>query len=280
MAIVLALAAAAAWGWSDFLGGVASRSAGPIAVTVTSQLIGAVPLLVVALALPGTTVAGSDLVLGAAAGAGGGAGVLLLYRGLSIGRMSVVAPITAAGAAAVPVVWGVLAEGEHPSAAAWAGVALALVAIWLVSRTSSDGPVTAPTAAGVFDAIGAGLGFASTFIVLARTGADSGLWPLVPMKLVTVVLVGGLAVGLRRPVAVPRGLLRTVTAVALLDAAAVTAYLLASRRGLLALVAVVGSLYPAGTVLLARARLGETIRGIQGAGLALAAAGVVLIAVG
>lgn len=280
MAILLALGAAASWGAADFLGGLAGRRHGPgseVGITIWSQALGLVILAAIAFVVPAGPASGADLLWGALAGVGGGIGVALLYRGLAVGRMAVVAPITAAGASALPVVAGV-ALGEVPSALASAGVAVALTAIVLVSRPGDEvaaGDRTGPRA-GLLEAAGAGLGFGIVLIALDRTGADSGLVPLLPMKATAAVVVALVGVARRRPLVVRAP--SAITVIGVLDAAAITAYLLASRIGLLPVVAVVGSLYPAGTVLLARTVLGERLTRTQLAGLALALVGVSVIA--
>lgn len=276
MAVLLALGAAASWGAADFLGGVAGRRGGPgseLGITVWSQAIGLVLLAVLAPFVASTTPGGSDLAWGALAGVGGGAGVALLYRGLARGRMNVVAPVTAAGAAVLPVLVGVLL-GEVPSVRGSIGVAVALLAIVLVSRADTDATLHGPRA-GLPEALGAGLGFAVVLIALDRTGASTGLWPLLPMKASAVAVVG--AAGLVRGRSLRAEGPGTVWTIGVLDAAAITAYLIASRVGLLPVVAVLGSLYPAGTVVLARTVLDERLTATQLAGLALALVGVAMI---
>lgn len=277
MAVLLALGAAAGWGAADFLGGVAGRRGGPgseLGITVWSQAVGLVLLAVLAPFVSSAAPAGPDLAWGALAGVGGGAGVALLYRGLARGRMNVVAPVTAAGAAILPVLVGV-AMGEVPSTPGSVGVAIALLAIVLVSR--ADGDATRhEVQAGLPEAIGAGLGFAVVLIALDRTGSSTGLWPLLPMKASAVAVVG--AAGLARGRSLRAERPATVWTIGILDAAAITAYLVASRIGLLPVVAVLGSLYPAGTVLLARTVLDERLTATQVAGLGLALVGVAMIA--
>ncbi len=284
MAILLGLLVAATYGAADFLGGLSSKRASVPAVVVLSQLFG-VPLLVALLvAAPGTPSA-HDLTLGAAAGAFGGFGLVSLYRGLAVGRMSVVAPVTAVGAAVVPVAWG-LAAGERPSALSSIGVALALVAVVLVSRTpepapghpSADG---APVAAGKVLPLAAlaGVAFGMVFVLLSLTGSDAGFWPLVASRATSIVLLGLGAAATGRSFAVAsRRVTATIIGAGALDISANAIFLLASRRGLLTIVAALSSLYPASTVLLARIVLRERLVAAQIAGLALACTGVVLIA--
>jgi drug/metabolite transporter (DMT)-like permease len=227
---------------------------------------------------------------GAASGAAGGAGVALLYRALAAARMSVVAPITAVEAAAVPVLWGLLI-GEQPGALALGGVVVALVAVVLVSAAPEAAPAPGvPDQAppprpllrrpGTVDALGAGLAFGLFFLLLDRAGAGAGLWPLVAARVVSVGLLGGLAVARRRSLRPPPGSLPVIVGAGALDMLANLAYLLATGEGLVSLVAVLTSLYPASTVLLARVVLGERLVRLQVTGLGLAALGVVLITVG
>ena len=148
MGVLLALAAALAYGLSDFIGGLASRrtSAWAVAfVAAVGSLAGAVAL---AVAVPGAAT-GTDLAWGALAGVGSGTGGAFLYRGFAAGRMGVVAPVSGVGAALVPVAVGLLG-GERPGALVWFGILAALPGIWLVAREPGPrdaGP--APTAAGV-----------------------------------------------------------------------------------------------------------------------------------
>ena len=278
MTIVLALASAVVYGASDFLGGLATRRSSAFSVVVWSQLAGLV-MLGVAAGVMGTPVpARADLAWGALAGVGGGVGVVLLYRGLAIGRMAIVAPTTAVGAAALPVLAG-LVLGERPPALALIGVGVALLAIVLVSsapdldalHTSRGLPP------GLIEAIGSGVGFALFFVALAQASETAGLWPLLTARVsIAVAALAGLATRTTlRPAA---GSMRIILAVGVLDMAANLLYLLASRTGLLSLVAVVVSLYPASTVVLARFVLGERLAPRQLVGLVAAGAGVALIA--
>ena len=278
MTIVLALASAVAYGASDFLGGLATRRSSAFAVVVWSQLAGLV-MLAAAAAVMGTPVASrADLAWGALAGVGGGAGVVLLYRGLAIGRMAVVAPTTAVGAAALPVLTGLLL-GERPQALALVGVAVALLAIVLVSSAPDAGNLQTRRGLppGLIEAVGSGVGFALFFVALAQASETAALWPLIAARVsIAVAALAGLATRTTlRPVA---GSTRLILAVGVLDMAANLLYLLASRTGLLSLVAVVVSLYPASTVLLARFVLGERLSARQLVGLVAAGAGVALIA--
>lgn len=278
MTIVLALASAVVYGASDFLGGLATKTSSAFAVVVWSQFAGLVMLGVAAAAM-GTPLASSgDLAWGALSGVGGGAGVVLLYRGLSIGRMAIVAPTTAVGAAALPVLAG-LVLGERPQALAMVGVGVALLAIVLVSSAPNRGDVQTGRGLppGLAEAIGSGIGFALFFVSLAQASDTAGLWPLLAARVsIAVAALAGLAT--RTTLRPAPGSTRLILAVGVLDMAANLLYLLASRRGLLSLVAVIVSLYPASTVVLARFVLGERLSARQLVGLGAAGAGVALIA--
>ena len=294
MAVLLGLASALVYGAADFLGGMQARRSGALAVVVWSQLAGLALLLAALPLLSPSPPQPGDLGWGALGGFGGGAGVALLYQGLSVGRMSVVAPVTAAGAAVIPVLVGV-GFGERPSPPALVGVALALAAIVGVSSGTQAEPSTAratpttPTSRdparqwwrrpGLAEAVGAGLGFALFFVCLDRASADAGLWPLLGAR--TSVLVAWLAaVTSRAPLRPAPGTYRNVAAVGAVDMLANLLYLLAAREGLLSLVAVLVSLYPVSTVVLARIVLGERLTRGQLASLGAAAGGVVLLAAG
>lgn len=301
MAVVLGLASAIVYGTADFLGGMATRKASSLAVVVWSQLIGLVVLIAAVTLMGSQAPRAADLWWGAAGGLGGGTGVILLYRGLSIGRMSVVAPITAVGAAAIPVVVGI-GLGDRPGFGALVGVAVALVAIVLVSSVRHDaegtaGAAPAPTVPlvplrppgrvraelasrpGVAEAIAAGVAFGFFFIFLGQASGDAELWPLLAARS-SVLVATGAALVTRTSLRVPSASLLLIAVVGVLDMLANLLYLFAERRGMLSLVAVLVSLYPAATVVLARVVLAERLSRLQLLGLAAAAAGVLLIGVG
>jgi drug/metabolite transporter (DMT)-like permease len=285
MAIFLALAAAATYGGADFLGGLVTRRTSVISVVLLSQLAGAV-LLIALFPFSGSgPFDGGAFAWGAAGGVAGTAGIVLLYLGLAKGRMSVVAPTTAVEAACVPVLYG-LVSGERPELLALSGVVLAIAAVALVSTAhapgtdpsvSPRGPLGLPV--GVVEALGAGLAFGAFFILLKQSGLNSGMWPLVGTRLSSLAVVGTAALFMRPRFRTDRRTFSGIAGSGVLDLTANILYLLASRRGLLSLVAVLTSMYPASTVLLARVILRERLSASQGAGLLAAATGVVLIAV-
>jgi drug/metabolite transporter (DMT)-like permease len=277
MAALLALSAAVAYGVGDFLGGVAARRRPATVVVLWSHVVGLVLLLALA-PLVGGSASARALTVGAAAGLLGGIGVALFYRGLSVGTMSVVAPVAALLSAAVPVVAG-LAAGERPAPAALAGIAIALAAIVAVSREPAGAGHPHLRWQPLALAVGAGLAFGLFFVAIAHAGPGAGVWPLVAARVASVTLFAALgAVRLTSRPSPPSEALGPIVGCGVLDAGANVCFLLALDHGLMSVVAVLTALYPAGTVLLARYVLGERLGPVQRAGLGLAAVAAVLIA--
>lgn len=277
MAIVLSLLAALSYGAADYIGGFVSKKNDVFRVVLISQLFGTVPLLLVFPLLNDGSYSIQAMGWGCAAGVAGGTGVVLLYRGLARGRMSVVAPITSVEAAIVPVLFGLL-TGERPSVWALAGVGVALLAVVLVSSSAETS--AAEGMSGIPEAIGAGIAFGIFFIVLDQAGDDTGMWPILAMRATSLVLVAFALVATRTTLTPAPGTLWGIALSGALDVAANVLYLLSTQHGLLSLVAVITSMYPAATVLLARVLLNETLTKRQLSGLGFAAAGVILIATG
>jgi drug/metabolite transporter (DMT)-like permease len=278
MAIVLALCSALAYGLSDFVGGFISRRTSAWAVAVVAQLSSTTCTAVIAMFADGSPTS-QDFAWSVLAGAASGVGTGFLYRGFATGRMSVVAPVSAVGAALVPVVVGGLG-GERLSLLVWLGVLTALPGISLVSSTTDERRERGSAAEGLLDGILAGLGFGVLFAALGQVPAEAGLWPLAAAQAVSIPAVILLAVGLRTAW-VPRG--RTAwwaLAAGPLGATATGAFLLASQSGFLTVAGVLASLYPATTVLLAALVLHERIHRAQGLGLGLCALAIGLVAGG
>jgi drug/metabolite transporter (DMT)-like permease len=232
-------------------------------------------LVIVSLPLVTGELRAHDLGFGGAGGLAGAVGVVLLYRALAIGPMSVVAPITGLLAAAVPVVAGV-AEGDRPSTANGVGMAVALAAIVLVSA-EGGGSLRPSDRRGVVLALGAGLGFGVFFVALSHTADGAGTWPLLAARVASVSALGGLALLGRVDHEVPAGVRLPAAGAGALDVAANLLYLLAVRRGLLSVVSVLTALYPVSTVVLARLVLKERFLRVQQVGMAFAVVAVVLL---
>ncbi len=279
MALLFALGAAVTYGAADFVGGLVTKRTGAVRVVLLSQAVGT---SLTAASLPlfaGGVFSRAALGWGFAAGLAGGAGVVLLYRGLAIGRMSMVAPITGVEAAGVPVIAGLLLLGERPSAVALAGVLLALVAVVVVSGATEEG-AKGNSRVGLLEAIGAGIAFGVFFICLDQAPDTSGIWPLLSGRAASLLLVAAVALGTRVSPKPPAGTMGQIAAAGLLDVSANILYLLATRQGLLSLTAVLTSMYPGATVLLARVLLKERLLPMQVVGLAIAVAAVILIGLG
>jgi drug/metabolite transporter (DMT)-like permease len=277
MSILLSLFAAASYGLGDFNGGIFSRRGGAWAVSLVAQLAGTA-LVLVLVAFDGGSPTGADLAWAVAAGVGNGFGTAFLYRGLSSGRMGVVAPVSGVGAVLVPVVVGVL-TGERPGALVWVGVLLALPAIWLVSREPVEGP-TPGAGSGILDGVLAGLGFGSLFAALAQIPEEAGFLPLALNQLVAGGAIILVALVLHQDW-VPRNRYALGGAISgALGALATGLFQVATHHGYLTVAAVITSLYPAFTVLLAATVLREHVHRTQAVGLALCAGAVVLVAAG
>ncbi len=264
------------YGASDFCGGFAAKRTGMFAVAVTSQAAGLVLLLVV-MPLLGGRFTQTALVYGLIGGACGGVGIMLLYHALSIGKMGVVSPITAVLAAALPVIVGMM-RGDRLSAWQLLGIGVALAAVVLISlSTEPDGRFEFSTA-GVREAIAAGLALGGFYIFLALAGKGSGLYPLLFARFGSVMLLLLITGALRRSALPAIASLPIVLLAGAIDMTANVLYVLAAYTGFLSIAAVLTSLYPASTVFLARVVLGERLAGVQKIGVALALAGVALIA--
>ncbi len=276
MAVVLALASAAVYGAADFLGGLASRRAAVLGVVALSQLSGLLALLVLLFWLGGDAGA-ADLGWGAAAGVAGAAGLVVFFRTLARGVMSVVAPVTAVTAAAVPVGIGLL-DGDRVRPWAAVGIALALVAVLLVSAEHGLAELTRARSAGLGSALVAGTAFGCFFVLLDRTSEEAGLAPLVPARLTSVALVLVIAALGRRSLRTGRAALPLIAASGVGDMTANSLFLLATQAGgQLAIVGVLASLYPVSTVVLAQIVLRERLVAAQVGGLLVAVGAVVLI---
>jgi uncharacterized membrane protein len=291
--IAFALAAAALFGSADFLGGVASRRAKAASVLVISAPAGVLVIFGAAM-LSGAPFQTTGLGWALAAGAAGGAGLIIFYGALAAGPMSVVAPVSALVSTVVPV-GAALAMGERASAAVYAGAALCLVAIVLVSLEGMPGgpggpgaPVrpaaTAPrhhvAARGLGYGAASGLAFGIFFLFIRNAGTSGVLWPVCMARVAGSLIILGAAAWLGTRPAGPgagRWVLPAAVAAGVLDASANVCYVLAARAGLFGMAVVITSLYPGITVLLARVVLGERMRAVQRIGLALAAAGVAMV---
>jgi uncharacterized membrane protein len=274
MGILLGLTAALLYGGSDFGGGVAARRFGSLQVTLLGSAVATVLAWVTLAVLGGPGPSPRAIAWGLASGLAGGAGTLVLYRGLARGQMSVVGPVSAVGAAVVPVVAGV-ALGERPGLLAVAGVLVSMPAIVLVA---ASGSVRGKLGAGLLDGLAAGLAFGILFTALAQAGRHAGLWPVAAEQTGALLVTLAVAVKAREPLRIPIRAAGLPVLAAACGMAATLAYFYATHFSMLAIAAVLVSLYPGVTVLLARVLLHERFSLAQRAGLGLCALAVAAIA--
>jgi drug/metabolite transporter (DMT)-like permease len=292
MTAVLALLASLVWGTSDFMGGVVSRRVRPLVVVAVAHLIAGVTIVIVAAATHSFGAQLGYLPWAAGAGAVGLVALVAFYGALSTGKMGIVAPIAGTGAV-VPVVYGLL-HGESPSAWQIAGIAAAIGGVVLASgpelsgRGGPDGGGSRPLVL----ALVAALGFGTVFVLIDKAAAHNVVMTLLAMRVTSVSIVALLGLGYAarrrrfRPslhsgaghTGLQRRDLLPIAIVGWTDAGANGLYGLATRHGLVSVTAVLASLYPAVTVLLARFVEGERMRPIQNIGVGLAMCGVVLLA--
>jgi drug/metabolite transporter (DMT)-like permease len=302
LGVPLGLGSGLCWGAADFFGGIQSRHLPALTVAFWSQAAGAVGLAV-ALAIEGTPPAAAGFAWGLAAGVGAGCALMLFYRGLAEGTMSVVAPISACGAI-IPVAAALL-TGDQPGALAGLGVLAAVIGVVLVSRPhpGTTAPPGAPGASGGADAssapgtpggsgrsergvvvmaVAAALGFGLFYVFVdAGTAASHGapLWVIAGARASSLVMLTTIAfVGRRSALRWPGRRIVPVALVGIGDTGANLLFAYAAISGNLAVVGVLGSLYPVATVFLARWLLGERLSGGQNAGVVLALTGVGLLA--
>ncbi len=275
LVVVLGIVSSLGWGIADFGGGVTSRKAPVVGVLLTSQaasLLVAVPLFVVA---GEATMTPLEYGLAAIAGVLGATGLGMLYRGLSVGRMGVVAPVAAVITAALPVTYGFVTEGI-PSELAIVGIVAAVVSVLLVSRVPDEGD---GRPSGLRYGIATGFIFGLFPIVTNAISDDILVAPVVTVRVASVLTIAGFVL-LRRPQwRVPSRLLPALFGIGLTDMLATATFLAAIAVGPLAIAAVLQSLYPVVTVILAWAVLKERITPIQAGGILAAGAAVVMIAV-
>jgi uncharacterized membrane protein len=308
VAVLLALAAAVSFGGSDYTAGLAARKAGALKVTLAAEVVNTILVFsfvpFASSHVPSVQSAG----WGAAAGASGAAGVMALYLGFRYAAFSVASPVSAVAAAGFSVLVGLL-SGERPGMLSLAGIVLTVPAIIAVSASAghqaaglADGSGAAAPPAGQGDVPGAGgrtwtrspgrhaigvmcglaagAGFAGFLIGLDRAGSGADLWPVGAADLaavLTVACIAAVAGQFGVPSAGTRGLCLLTGVIA---AMGTVSYFLATHKGLLVVTAVIYSLYPAGTIVLARVLSGERLTAVRITGLVLAAVSVGLIAAG
>lgn len=246
-----------------------------LGVVLVSQLVGTVLALILAVACGETMPLASDVPWSICGGLTGGVGIVALYRGLAVGRMGVVAPVTGVLAAAIPVVFGVVLEGL-PTPLVAVGIGLAIVAVVLVSRV--DDGRAGPSGLGL--ALLAGVAIGAFGVTISQISEGHAFGPLAMIRVAEAVLIGVVIVVGRQAWRADRRLLPTMAGVGVLDMAGNSGFILAVQSGSLAVAAVLSSLYPVTTVILATLVLHERVTRSHAIGIALASGAIVLIAAG
>jgi drug/metabolite transporter (DMT)-like permease len=273
--VVLGLASAVAFGSGDFGGGWTSRRAPVLGVSLVVQLVGLAAMTAAALLDREPWPAPGPAALAFVGGVVGVIGIVCLYHGLAVGRMGVVAPVTGVLAAVVPVLAGVVLEGSLPSLV-WLGVALAILAVVLVTRAAGG----EGGRSGLEFALAGGVGIGLFTVFLGLIPEGSLFWPLALVKLSAGLFLVAVIVLARQSWRVPRRVLPAATGVAALDITGNGLFLLAAQAGALAVAAVLSSLYPVVTVVLAVALLHERVTRAHLVGITAAVAAIVLIGAG
>jgi drug/metabolite transporter (DMT)-like permease len=274
--VIFGLAAAMAWGASDFTGGMLARRLNVYGVVVGGEAAGVIVLLALALLTGEPFPPLQSWLLAGLAGLGGGFGLTLLYRALASGQMSVAAPISAVLGAAIPVLFSAFVQG-WPGRLTTLGFILALVAIWLVSASQGSLALDRARLKQLALPAVAGVVFGLFFILLHRASQEAIFWPIITTRLTSMVLLSGIAVLNRQPWLPPRPDWSMVALSGLLDAAGNTLYVLAGQFGRLDIAVVLSSLYPASTVLLAWSLLKERLSRLQLLGVLFALLAILLI---
>lgn len=268
----LSLLSATSWGAGDFSGGVAAKKANVFRIVALAHACGLAAMLLMAWLVGERVPPRNDLLWGAIAGITGAFGIAALYRALAIGRMGIIAPVAAVITGLIPVLVGIRTQGL-PARPQLAGFVLALISIWLVARP--DGEVDTHRGLGL--AIVAGVCFGLFLVSGKQAGHHAVFWPMVAARVASTLLMGAialLAVTDPRPL---RPALLSIVLSGLLDSAGNALFIAATRHGRLDVAAVLSSLYPASTVILARVLLKERISPMQTAGIVGALAAIALI---
>jgi drug/metabolite transporter (DMT)-like permease len=272
--LLFALGASLAWGVGDFFGPLVSRTLGVLPVLMWAQ-VGGVAAIAIAVSVRGEGPAGWAVLYGIGAAVGGMLGLYAYYRGMLTGAMSVVAPV-AGVSAVIPVIFGI-ATGDDPSVPQVAGVVAALAGVGLASIEHQEG--RRRVAAGVGLALLAACGFGFYFPWMHAAGKVDFWWASLVFRTTALLLVAAVVAGRRIDVRLSRRNVAIACAVGIVDTVGNVCFAASSKHGLVSLTAVLASLYPVVTVLLAASLLRERVAPLQRAGIALTLTGVVLIGI-
>jgi drug/metabolite transporter (DMT)-like permease len=279
LSVLYGILSAGTWGAADFIGGLASKRTSPYRVLFLAEIAGLIPFIVLALLLREPVPSMADMLLGAGSSLIGLTGLLLLYRALADGQMTIAAPVSALFAAIIPVIFGFFALGA-PSLATIIGFALALLAVWLISQTdATNGRSPLRGLRSLADLrlpLLSGLFFGLYFLIIHRATLNAFFWPLVAARFAGFTAFGLFALVTRQPAMPPREVWGLCIINGVIDIGGNAFYILAAQAGRIDVAAVLGALYPASTVLLAWIVLKEKINWLQAFGVLLAFVAIVL----
>ena len=278
ISILYGLSSALAWGAADFCGGLASRKAKAYQAVLFGEAIGLAALLVAAVLSGEAPIGWSAWLMCTIAGSMGVLGLLLFFKAMAKGRMSVAAPVSALTAAILPVIVGSFVEG-FPGWLTLAGFALALAAIWFISQPDGGPKSLRLRLADLSLPLVAGVSF-GVYLILFHNGSQNGLfWPMVSSRLAGVVTMMIYTLFTRQSFVPPKPVWPLLILNGVLDVSGNGLYILAGQAGRMDVAAVLASLYPASTVLLAGLFLHERLNRLQLAGILTALAAIVLMTV-
>ena len=275
-AVSLGLTASVAWGAADFTGGVITKRTNVYGVVIGAELVGLLLLFPFAIILREPVPALGSWLMAGLAGICGGFGLILLYRALAGGQMSVAAPVSALMGAAIPVLVGTMLEG-FPKGSAMAGIGLALVAILLISLSADTGYRMRFNLAQLALPLAAGVIFGLFFVLMHQASQTARLWPIIATRLASVAVLSSFALATRQARLPERRFWPLITVSGILDTGGNVFYVFAGQLGRLDIAAVLSSLYPASTVLLAWLILKERVTTIQTIGILVALLAILLI---
>ena len=270
--IAFGLTSAACWGAGDFCGGFATKSTQVYRVIISSQIVSLILLVALALLLREPLLLPGALLLSGLAGIFGAIGLIALYRALADGHMGIAAPVSGVIAAAVPVIAGAFIEGL-PELPQLIGFGLALAAVWLISRTGHAAIHWRDLGLPAFG----GLCFGIFYVIIGSASGSNVWWPLVGARVGSLSLMWGVTQLTRQPRFVERTHLALIVIIGVLEVGGNACYILARQAGRLDVAAVLASLYPAATILLARLILKERVGRTQAMGIVAALAAIALI---
>jgi drug/metabolite transporter (DMT)-like permease len=275
--VSLGLAAAMAWGAADFTGGMATKRANVYGVVIGGEAVGLAVLLALAFATGEPLPPAENLALAGLAGIAGGFGLVLLYRALASGQMSVAAPISAVLAAAIPVLVNAVGQGL-PDPLVLSGLLLALLAIWLIARGEGSNSSVRLRLEHIRLPFLAGIVFGLFFVLIHQASQESLFWPIIATRLASMVFLIGFATLTRQPWSPQRAIWLLIVLSGVLDTTGNGLYVLSGQLGRMDVAAVLSSLYPAATMALAWLVLKERIALPQMLGIFSALLAIVLIA--